>query len=93
MAADSIIGAGLAASPYVALHDQLSELAAHNRRLREENERLERDLAAAREALSDMWSGLRYVQTHYGKLPGVGWDRLERKASAILAAAPAKEAT
>lgn len=40
MASDTIIGAGLCASPYFALHDQCAELAMRNRELREENERL-----------------------------------------------------
>lgn len=54
--------------------------------LRTENTRLTAQLAGAVEALTDLIAGWRYIQEHHGDLYGVGWDRAERKAAAVLAA-------
>jgi hypothetical protein len=38
-------------------------------------------------ALEDMQSGWRYIRQRYGDLDGVGWERCERSATAVLARA------
>ena len=41
-----------------------------------------------RAALTDMHAGWRYIRQQHGDLPGVGWDRCEKAATAALGAAP-----
>lgn len=36
------------------------------------------------DALEDMWAGWRYIRSRYGDLPGIGWDRCEDAAKAVL---------
>lgn len=53
--------------------------------------RSERRLIAAApdllEALEDMLSGWHYIRNHYGDMAGVGWDRAENAAVAVIAKA------
>ncbi len=51
-------------------------------------EAAEAHVAALAGALEDMFSDWRYIRQQYGDLPGVGWDRAENKACAVLAATP-----
>lgn len=52
-------------------------------------------IAAAPEllgALKDALSGLQYIRQTHGDLYGVGWDRVEQKASAAIAKAEGNQA-
>lgn len=55
-------------------------------------EAAEADAQAMREvvgsALLDARAGWRYIREHHGDLYGVGWDRVEQKLTAALAALP-----
>ena len=46
--------------------------------------KLERERDEAREALSDMLSGWRYIRKTHGDLYGVGWNRAQKKAEKVL---------
>jgi hypothetical protein len=45
---------------------------------------LERERDEAREALTDMLSGWKYIRQVHGDLYGVGWDRAQTKAEKVL---------
>ena len=46
--------------------------------------KLERERDEAREALTDMFSGWKYIRQVHGDLYGVGWDRAQTKAEKVL---------
>ena len=46
--------------------------------------KLERERDEAREALTDMLSGWKYIRQVHGDLYGVGWDRAQTKAEKVL---------
>jgi hypothetical protein len=52
----------------------------------ERAERAEAALITARNAMGDALSGWRYIRGTHGDLYGVGWDRVEQKLDAALAA-------
>jgi hypothetical protein len=70
------------------LRDAQSDLAAAVARA----ERAEAALITARNAMGDALSGWRYIRGTHGDLYGVGWDRVEQKLDAALAAKETKDA-
>lgn len=53
-------------------------------RMTDHSRKMERERDEAREALTDMLSGWKYIRQVHGDLYGVGWDRAQTKAEKVL---------